>query len=245
MAAVSTDFQPSPAQRRLLDFIHEHPSLKTIHELCAAAGIGRTTYYRWCQSPGFRIWLATAWSARLLLDGTVLLNVARVQATRSYPYWKALFDLTFRGGRAALPTGKIGAKGCEIPQGQKRLWRFCAPGKRIRRGPCEAQRRLGAPGPQAGVSTSGTRGPSRAGARANHGRAALPAGKIGAKGCEPGPQSRNGFGVVVIPQGQKRQWPPGSECGAAPRAVKQAGRAAHRPGAATVGPGSRAGALYL
>ncbi|HUX67319.1 MAG TPA: hypothetical protein VMV31_07510 [Terriglobales bacterium] len=147
MAAVSTDFQPSPAQRRLLDFIHEHPSLKTIHELCAAAGIGRTTYYRWCQSPGFRIWLATAWSARLLLDGTVLLNVARVQATRSYPYWKALFDLTFRGGRAALPTGKIGAKGCETPPGQTRQWRVCAPGKRIRRGPSEAQRRLGATGP--------------------------------------------------------------------------------------------------
>ncbi len=78
---------------------------------------------------------------------------------------------THRAGRAALPAGKIGAKGREpgppgpaagpgvvvIPQGQTRRWRVCAPGKRIRRGPSEAQRRLGAMGPHVGASTSGTR----------------------------------------------------------------------------------------
>jgi len=82
-----------------------------------------------------------------------------------------------RGGRAALPAGKIGAKGGEPgppepasgsgvvvnPQGQTRQWRVCAPGKRIRRGPSSPAAKprsagLGLRGPQAGVSTSGTRG---------------------------------------------------------------------------------------
>ena len=88
-------FHPSPAQRRLLNFLHEHPGYPTVHALCAAAGIGRTAYYRWCQDPGFRLWLSAGWSARLIVDGALLLNVARIQSTHSFPYWKALFDLTF------------------------------------------------------------------------------------------------------------------------------------------------------
>ncbi|HUX67169.1 MAG TPA: phosphotransferase [Terriglobales bacterium] len=54
---------------------------------------------------------------------------------------------------------------------------------------------------------------------ARGGRAASPAGKIGAKGCEPGsPEPASGSGVVVIPQGGP---PPGNEVGASmpPRAV--------------------------
>ncbi len=98
-------------------------------------------------------------------------GLARVVATRqTLAQWRDTLDemqdngleaspreLAARGGRAALPAGKIGAKGCEIPQGQTRQWRVCAPGKQMRRGPSEAQRRLGATGPQVGASTSGTR----------------------------------------------------------------------------------------
>ena len=48
----------------------------------------------------------------------------------------------------------------------------------------------------------------------------MPAGKIGAKGREPGsPEPASGSGVVLIPLGQTRQWrvcAPGSDFGAAP-----------------------------
>lgn len=88
-------FRPQPAQRRLLDHIHQKPGFRTIHEFCALAGVARTTYYRWCQDPDFCRWFAPAWSARLLMDGTVLLDIARLNSTRSFSYWKALFEVTF------------------------------------------------------------------------------------------------------------------------------------------------------
>src|SRR6185437_15850418 len=88
-------FVPNAAQRRLLDIIHCRPSVVSICDLCISAGIPRRTYYSWCQNPAFRLWLATAWSARLLMDGSALLNIARFNATTKFSYWKALFDLTF------------------------------------------------------------------------------------------------------------------------------------------------------
>ena len=88
-------FSPNPAQRRLLLFMHENPGFKTALELCAAAGVGRSTYYRWCQESGFRLWFADAWGAHLLMDGAALINIARLQAARSFSYWKALMELTF------------------------------------------------------------------------------------------------------------------------------------------------------
>src|SRR6185312_14597356 len=88
-------FVPNAAQRRLLDIIHCRPSVISICDLCICAGIPRRTYYSWCQNAGFRLWLATAWSARLLMDGSALLNIARFNATTKFSYWKALFDLTF------------------------------------------------------------------------------------------------------------------------------------------------------
>ncbi|MGN6592233.1 MAG: hypothetical protein ACTHJX_04970, partial [Terriglobales bacterium] len=91
----ATPFHPTPPQRRLLDFVDAHPCLKTIGELCDGAGISRATYYRWTQDPGFRIWFAAVWSSRLIMDGVVLINQARLLASRHFPYWKALFNLTF------------------------------------------------------------------------------------------------------------------------------------------------------
>ncbi len=88
-------FQPNELQRRLLHYIYEHPVNGTVDSMCHHAKVGRATYYRWCRDAGFRQWFATAWSARLIVDGTTLLNVARGNAHRSYPHWKALFDLTF------------------------------------------------------------------------------------------------------------------------------------------------------
>ncbi|HXE31894.1 MAG TPA: hypothetical protein VN515_08855 [Terriglobales bacterium] len=58
--AAADAFSPSPAQHRLLLFMHENPSFKTVIELSAAAGVGRSTYYRWCQDPDFRLWFADA-----------------------------------------------------------------------------------------------------------------------------------------------------------------------------------------
>ena len=57
-----------------------------------------------------------------------------------------------RGGRAALPAGKIGAKGREIPKGGP------PPGSEFGAAPARRSAGLGPQGPQAGVSTSGTRG---------------------------------------------------------------------------------------
>jgi len=57
-----------------------------------------------------------------------------------------------RGCRAALHRGQ------NRREGLRNSGRRPAPGKKRRRGPSEAQRRLGAMGPQAGVSISGTRG---------------------------------------------------------------------------------------
>ena len=94
-ATQSLAFVPTPAQRRLLDFVDANPNLKTIQELCAGAGVPSSTYYHWCKSNDFRLWFAASWSARLTMDGVVLLNQARLLATRSFSYWKALFNLTF------------------------------------------------------------------------------------------------------------------------------------------------------
>gem|GEM_PF-2447627 len=88
-------FSPSPAQRRLLDHMQANPCLRTIGELCDKVGISRMTYYRWSKDPDFRLWFARAWSAHLIMDGVVLLNQARLLATRQFSYWKALFNLTF------------------------------------------------------------------------------------------------------------------------------------------------------
>lgn len=87
-------FTPSPAQRRLLDYMQANPGLKTIGDLCDKVGIARMTYYRWSKDPEFRLWFARAWSAHLIMDGLVLINQARLLATRQFSYWKALFNLT-------------------------------------------------------------------------------------------------------------------------------------------------------
>ncbi|HUX66556.1 MAG TPA: GIY-YIG nuclease family protein, partial [Terriglobales bacterium] len=63
-------------------------------------------------------------------------------------YQRRLAD---RGGRAALPAGKTGAKGCEIPQGGS------PPGSEFGAAPAKRSAGLGPRGPQAGASTSGTR----------------------------------------------------------------------------------------
>jgi len=57
-----------------------------------------------------------------------------------------------RGGRAALPAGKIGAKGRKIPKGGP------PPGSGFGAAPAKRSAGLGPRGPQGGVSTSGTRG---------------------------------------------------------------------------------------
>src|SRR6185312_5029054 len=78
---VASPFRPSPAQRRLLHCIHSNPGVKTALALCAAAGVSRTTYYRWCQDPAFRLWFADAWAACLFLDGARLINICRLRDT--------------------------------------------------------------------------------------------------------------------------------------------------------------------
>ena len=88
-------FVPTPAQRRLLDYVDAHPGLKTIQELCSGSGVPSSTYYNWCKNTEFRLWFAASWSARLTMDGVTLLNQARLLAGRNFSYWKALFNLTF------------------------------------------------------------------------------------------------------------------------------------------------------
>ncbi|HXR97740.1 MAG TPA: hypothetical protein VN709_07845 [Terriglobales bacterium] len=88
-------FRPTSDQRRLLNYIHENPSIRTIREFCEVCDISRSTYYNWCKNPNFRLWFATAWSSRMLVEAVTLINQARAKASYKFPYWKALFDLTF------------------------------------------------------------------------------------------------------------------------------------------------------
>ncbi|MGH9476928.1 MAG: hypothetical protein ACRD1C_11440 [Terriglobales bacterium] len=95
MSAPATPFVPSPRQRCFRDFVEANPAHRYIRDLCSAAGLPRTTFYRWCRDPGFRQWFACAWSTRCVLDGMFLVNFARTRAPLAFPFWKALFDLTF------------------------------------------------------------------------------------------------------------------------------------------------------
>ncbi len=53
-------FTPTWPQRRFRAFARRHWGEYSSVELCARARIGRTTYYRWRQIPGFSQWLAEA-----------------------------------------------------------------------------------------------------------------------------------------------------------------------------------------
>ncbi|HXR98315.1 MAG TPA: hypothetical protein VN709_10790 [Terriglobales bacterium] len=89
------NFRPTADQRRLLNTIHDYPSIRTVREFCEACDVGRRTYYNWCKNPHFRLWFATVWSARIITEGTTLINQARAKASYKFSYWKALADLTF------------------------------------------------------------------------------------------------------------------------------------------------------
>ncbi|HXR97553.1 MAG TPA: hypothetical protein VN709_06880 [Terriglobales bacterium] len=93
--ATAAAFAPTSNQRRLINAIHDYPSVRTVREFCEHCDISRTTYYNWCKNPVFRLWFATAWSARLLTEGTTLINQARAKSSYKFPYWKALADLIF------------------------------------------------------------------------------------------------------------------------------------------------------
>ncbi|MGH9467137.1 MAG: hypothetical protein ACRD1Y_07255 [Terriglobales bacterium] len=99
------DFVPSPAQRKLCDFVLDHLELVRIGEICRLAGVPRRTYSFWSRDPGFCAWLASACTSARLVDGINLINLARAQAPRYFRYWKPLFDLTFspRGFAVSVP----------------------------------------------------------------------------------------------------------------------------------------------
>lgn len=86
-------FSPTVRQRRLFDYLHEHPEIDSAVALCHGAGISRTTYYRWCRDAAFSAWLGSAWGARMLLDHVFLINKAR-QHCDQFSFWKALCELT-------------------------------------------------------------------------------------------------------------------------------------------------------
>ncbi|MGH9466733.1 MAG: hypothetical protein ACRD1Y_05205, partial [Terriglobales bacterium] len=81
------DFVPSPAQRKLCDFVLDHPELVRIGEICRLAGVPRRTYSFWSRDAGFSAWLASACTSARLVDGINLINLARAQAPRYFRYW--------------------------------------------------------------------------------------------------------------------------------------------------------------
>ncbi|HUX68748.1 MAG TPA: CHAT domain-containing protein [Terriglobales bacterium] len=103
------------------------------------AGVGRVVATRWAIDSATAGALDRAFYAALAAGEPVPQALAQAQrqlrrqpATAAPFYWAgfAAFGArpgSSRGGRAALPAGKIGAKSCEIPQGQARQWRVCAP----------------------------------------------------------------------------------------------------------------------
>jgi len=104
----------------------------------------------------------TDWAFRSPAQGAPFTQVEMAGSFIPFAKTRALREQAHRGGRAALPAGKIGAKGCDIPQGGP------PPGNEFGAAPARRSADLGPGGPQVGASmppravtagrlTSGTR----------------------------------------------------------------------------------------
>jgi hypothetical protein len=97
------DFQPSPAQRRFVEFVVAHPEFKTVTQFCEAAKVPRSTYEDWSRKPNFRAWFIREWSSALLFEGWHVLNLARASMVNSPVHFQVLAKLIFDpAGQAAL-----------------------------------------------------------------------------------------------------------------------------------------------
>ncbi len=97
------EFQPSPAQRRFVEFVVAHPEFKTVTQFCEAAEVPRSNYERWAREPNFRAWFIREWCSALLFEGWHILNLARANMVNSPVHFQSLFNLIFSpNGQAAL-----------------------------------------------------------------------------------------------------------------------------------------------
>lgn len=130
-------FTPTWPQRRFRAFARRHWGQFSSVELCARARIGRTTFYRWRQLPGFSQWLAEA----------VPFAVPPVPRPAQQG----------RGDSAANET--VSEKKRNSPSDDADPRTFLEFLARLAASPApealDAQRRAGAPGPQPGASISG------------------------------------------------------------------------------------------
>lgn len=96
-------FQPTRAQRRFFDCVQQSPEIRSLEQICQAAGVHRSSYYRWCADPAFRQWLTASWSTTVFMDGWQLLNFLRATHQHNEQWFRMLFNLIFSPkGQAAL-----------------------------------------------------------------------------------------------------------------------------------------------
>ena len=69
-----THFQPSAAQRKLLEVLRNEEPAASIRDLCGQAGVSPTSLYRWQRNPAFRRWMAADLANHLFCSSAILVT---------------------------------------------------------------------------------------------------------------------------------------------------------------------------
>ncbi len=110
-------FAPTPAQRRLANYVVRYPNYQTVAEICHAADVDPSSYYKWCHDPDFRLWFIRQWSSALVFEGWQILNVARANMGRSATHFRTLVSLIFDPkGQIALDAWQEHAFAATLPE---------------------------------------------------------------------------------------------------------------------------------
>lgn len=87
-----------------------NPEVKpTITAECEAAGINRTTYYRWFENEKFVAWFQEAFAKGMRERESYLDKVGMIKATEDYRYWEGL-QTKYHGFKKKVDIGGEGLK---------------------------------------------------------------------------------------------------------------------------------------
>lgn len=105
----NTPFEPNGLQLALLR-AKLNPEIKpTITAECEAAGINRTTYYRWFEQEDFVAWFQEAFAKGMRERESYLDKVGMIKATEDYRYWEGL-QTKYHGFKKKVDIGGEGLK---------------------------------------------------------------------------------------------------------------------------------------